>query len=391
MSEHVTRLAQAEEFARQGNVAAALAAAEQALSVDDKDAHTHCLLAALMLDEGFNEPAVAAAARAIEIDTQCAAAYLVLGLAYDRIGGMGDRSVLVWHELAEVAPDLAIAYVQLGEALYSAALHDEAVSAWERALELDPRDSRATYLLAIAAQSRQGTGAALAGFRRAAEFDLGQDEFFFALAGFERLAPPPAALDIAHIGPGAAKRLEVAYAFAAHEEYLKAAELIRAVLSESPDTVSALALAAYLYLKQDAINEATACALRAVALDGSDAAAIYALGMTLARRPALAHHATRLFSTLAEIAPSHTMSFVLLAESELALQHYAAAGDAYDRAIALDPGSVRALFGKAVVSLTQGDHSSAKWALGRAARFDIERAGCFWALYDGMAKGACQQ
>lgn len=391
MSERSPGLALAEDLARRGDVAGALSACERQLSADEGDARTHCLFAALMLGEGFNEPAAAAASRAIEIDTECAAAYLVLGLAYDRVFGMGDRSILVWHELAEVVPDLAIAHVQLGESLYSAGLHSEALDAWNHALTLSPRHPRTMYLLALAALKREGIAAALGGFRRAGEFDPDQDEFFFALAGFEHLACPAAAFDIAHIGSGVARRLEAAYACASHGRYFEGSELIRAVLSESPEEVSALALAAHLYLKQDAVNEATACALRAVTLDGRSAVAICAVGMAFARRPALAHHTARLFSALAELASEHAMSFVLLGESEFALQHYAAAGEAYSRGVELDTGCVRALFGEAAVALTQGDHTRAEWAVRRAARADIERGGYFWTLYDRPAGREGQQ
>ena len=133
----------------------------------------------------FYDEAIRAATAAIELDPDCAPAYLALGLAYDRRGGMWDQSILVWHELAEVVPDLVTAHVQLGEAFAAAAFDEEAIEAWRAALELDPAEARAMYNLAVAALKREGMATALPGFRKAGELDPSQDDFFFALAGID--------------------------------------------------------------------------------------------------------------------------------------------------------------------------------------------------------------
>lgn len=388
MAERSPQVLLAEGLARQGRTAPAVTACQQALRIDDRDPLVHCLLSGLMLSEGFCEQALASAARAIEIDPGCSPAYLVLGLAYDRIGGVWNRSVLVWQELAEVVPDLAVAHVQLGEALCAAAFPDEAVAAWKRALDIDPRDSRAMYDLAVAALKREGMATALPGFRKAGELDPSQDEFFFALTGFDTDVTPAAG--VGEVGPDAGERLAAAHAFAANEELFKAAELIRMVLGEHPDSIAALSLAAHLYLKQEAVNEATACALRALTLSTQTPSAVYALGVAFARRPALSDHAAKLFSALTAMAPGHAMPYVLLAETRLALQRYSAAGEAYRAALALDPGCVRALFGEAAVALAEGDFTRATWAVRRAAYHDVERSGHFWRLYDAAVEGGAQ-
>ena len=124
----------AEGLARQGHVAPAVDACYQALRNDDADPLVHALLADLFLSGDFYDEAIASATRAIELDPDCAPAYLALGLAYDRRGGMWDQSILVWHELAEVVPDLVTAHVQLGEAFAAAAFEAEAIEAWRQAL-----------------------------------------------------------------------------------------------------------------------------------------------------------------------------------------------------------------------------------------------------------------
>ncbi|MBE0417432.1 MAG: tetratricopeptide repeat protein [Coriobacteriia bacterium] len=385
MAERSQQVLLAEGLARQGRIAPAVTACYQALRADERDPLVHCLLGGLMLEEGFCEQAATSAARAIEIDPGCAAAYFVLGLAYDRMGGMWDRSVLVWQELAEVVPDLATAYVQLGEALCAASFADEAVAAWRRALEIDPREPRAMYHLAVAALKREGMATALPGFRKAGELDPSQDEFFFVLTGYDVDGLPT--LGMTEIEADRTSRLRAAHAFAANDELFKAAELIRLVLGEHADDIEAISLMAHLYLKQESVNEAMACALRALTLSTHTPTAVYALGVAFARRPALADHAAKLFSVLTTMAAGHAMPHVLHAESLLALQRYSNAGEAYRAALALDPGCVRALFGQAAVALTVGDHTGAEWAIRRAAYHDIRRRGYFWGPYDAAAGG----
>ncbi|HET6497745.1 MAG TPA: tetratricopeptide repeat protein [Coriobacteriia bacterium] len=389
MAERSAQLLLAESLARAGRTGPAVTACHQALRVDGDEALAHCLLAGLMLDEGFCQQAVVSATRAIEIDSGCVAAYLVLGLAYDRIGGMWDRSVLVWQELAEVAPDLAVAQVQLGQALDAAGFPDEAVAAWNRALELDPRDSRAIYDLALTALKREGLSAALPGIRRAGAVDPDQDAFYFALAE----APAPVAVGGSAAGrtdPAVAEAVASAHMAAREEELFTAAERVRTALAEQPDNVAALALAAHLYLKQEAVNEAMACALRALTLATHTPAAVYALGVAFAERPALAAHAEKLFAVLTKMAPGQAIPHVLLAESRLASRDFRGAGGSYRTALAIEPDCVRALFGDAAVALVQGDHSRAQCLARRAAFCDIERNGHFWTLYDAPVDGGAR-
>lgn len=370
----------AEDLARRGQVGAAVRACYDALALGDRGAHVHALLASLMLDGDFYDEAIAEATAAIESDPDCSPAYLALGLAYDRRGGMSGQSVLVWHELAEVVPDLVTAHVQLGEAFSAAAFDEEAVGSWKRALELDPRESRATYNLAIASLKREGMALALPLFRQAGELDPSQDELFFALLG---LADAPViAVDPARVKPTRQARLGAAGLALKADDIFTAAELVRSAIDTQPDDAEALALAAYAYLKQEAANEAMACALRAVSLQPDLATALYCLGVVYARRTGLNRHAARVFIALAKKAPAHALVHVLLAESLLALQRYEQAGTAYRTAVRLDPACVRARFGLAATYLTEGRHAEASWEIRRAAYYDTKRQGLFWRLYE---------
>lgn len=375
----------AEGLARQGNVAPAVEACYAALGRDAADPLVHALLADLFLSGDFYDEAIAAASRAIELDPDCAPAYLALGLAYDRRGGMWDQSILVWHELAEVVPDLVTAHVQLGEAFAAASFDEEAIDAWRMALRLDPTEPRSMYNLAVAALKREGMATALPGFRKAGELDPSQDDFFFALAGvFDDGTPAP---DPADVAPDRDSRLAGALALAFEEDFFSASDLIRLILTEDPDDAEALALAGYLYLKQEAVNEAMAVALRVLAVSTKTPTAVYVLGASFAKRPGLNRNAARVFGALAKAVPNNPIPHVLLAESLLGLQRFGSAKAAYLRAVELDPTCVRARFGLAAVLLTEGEHALAQHEIRRAAYHDTRRQRLFWRLYDTYAEG----
>jgi tetratricopeptide (TPR) repeat protein len=385
MTEKNQPLALADGLARQGHIQPAVEACYQALKIDEDEPRTHCLLAELMLSGDFYDEAIDAASKAIEIDPECSPAYLALGLAYDRHGGMWDQSILVWHELAEVEPELVTARVQLGEAFEAAAFDEEAIEAWRAALELDPAEPRAMYNMAIAALKKEGVATALPGFRKAGELDPSQDDLFFALADiYDDGNPAP---DPSEVAEDRRSRLDAAGALAYEEDFFAAAELLRLVLDEDDEDPEALGTAAYLYLKQEAVNEAMACALRALSISTRTPTAVYALGVAFSKRAGLDRNAARVFAALARAVPKHPMPHVLYAESLLGLQKYGQAQKSYRKAIALDPTCVRARFGLAAVLLTEGRHAEASWEVRRAAYHDTKRQGLFWDLYDEYAEG----
>lgn len=374
-----------EGLARQGQIGPAVEAAHAALRVDEDSPHAHALLAELMLAGDFYDEAIRAATRSIELDPDCAPAYLALGLAYDRRGGMWDQSILVWHELAEVVPDLVTAHVQLGEAYSAAAFDEEAIESWRRALELDPHEARAMYNLAVAALKREGVPTALPGFRKAGELDPSQDELFFVLAA---IGPVPDVLpDPDEIPDDRDALLKAAGTLARAEGYFAAQDLIGGILDIEPADAQALALASYMYLKQEAVNEGMAVALRALMLNRDLPCALYDLGVAYTKRPGLNRHAARVFAALARSVSRHPMPHVLLAESLMGLQRYGQAMTSYRRAVALDPACVRARFGLAAALLTEERHAEAGWEIRRAAYYDTKRQGLFWRLYDGYVGG----
>ena len=384
-AERTQQVLLAEGLSRQGQIGPAVEACYSALRADDAQPHAHALLAELMLAGDFYDEAIRSATQAIELDPDCSPAYLDLGLAYDRRGGMWDQSILVWHELAEVVPDLVTAHVQLGEAFSAAAFDDEAIESWRRALSLDPKDARAMYNLAVAALRREGVPTALPGFRKAGELDPSQDELFFALA---RIDPLPDTLPDPETVPDERDALLAAAGLLARaEDFFAAQDLVGAVLDLNAADADALALAGYMYLKQEAVNEAMAVALRALMLDRNNASCMYDLGVAYAKRPGLNRHAARVFAALAKLAGRHPMPHVLLGESLMGLQRYSHAMVSYRNAVSLDPACVRARFGLAAALLTEGRHAEADWEIRRAAYYDTKRQGLFWRLYDAYVGG----
>lgn len=383
-AERLQQLLVAENLARQGQLEPAVEACCESLSANATQPRAHALLAELMLAGDFYDEAIRSATAAIEFDPDCAPAYLDLGLAYDRRGGMWDQSILVWHELAEVVPDLVTAHVQLGEAFAAASFDDEAVEAWKRALELDPKHPRAMYNLAVASLKREGVPTALPGFRKAGELDPSQDELFFALA---RIGSVPDPLpDPDEVPDDRDSLLSAAGVLARAEDYFGAQDLVVGILDSTPTDADALALAGYMYLKQEAVNEAMAVALRALSVARDHAGAIYCLGVAYSKHAGLQRHAARVFSALARIVPRHPMPHVLLAESMMGLQRYTSAKDSYKTAVALDPACVRARFGLAAALLTEGRYAEADWEIRRAAYYDTKRQNVFWRLYDAYSE-----
>ena len=368
------------DLARSSLTDSAVSVCMQALRVSEDDAVLECLLARLMFElRGYPE-AIAAASRAIDLDPVCAPAHLVLGCAYDRQGGVSDRSLLVWDDLAGLAPENAAAQVQLGEALLAAGLAEEATAAWERAIALEPGYTRPVYLRAIMALEREGITSALPELQKAAELDRGQDRLFFALAGFDVAETLPASAT--EVPADRDSRLAAAGTFALLEEYFPAADLVRLALADDPDDTEAMALAAYCYLKQEAFTEAVACALRAIAVKPRTPSAVYVLGTAFAKRPALAGHAVRVFAALAKAVPDHPMPHILLGEARLGGQAYDEAGGSFRAALELDPTNVRARFDHAAVLLTQNRHAEAGWQVRAARDHDLERRELFWTLFD---------
>ena len=183
-------------------------------------------------------------------------------------------------------------------------------------------------------------------------------------------------------------RLDAAGALAFEEDFFAAAELLRLVLDGDPDDPEALGIAAYLYLKQEAVNEAMACALRALSISTRTPTAVYALGVSFSKRAGLDRNAARVFAALARAVPKHPIPHVLYAESLLGLQKYGQAAEVVSQGHRARPHlrtrPLRAGCGPArprVVMPRRHGRSGVPRITTR------KRQGLFWELYDEYAEG----
>ncbi len=371
------------DLARGGRMDAAVRVCYETLALDDRDARIHALFATLMLELGCDAEAIAAATRAIELDSACAPAYLALGLAYDRSATTRDQALLVWHELAELLPDLPEAHIQLAEAYGAVDMDDDAEESWERALALDPQSRRALWGRALVALRREGVGPALEHLRAAAEVDPEHDAFVSSLA---RRAAAAAAGEAAADDAATAAHVAAIDALEA-DDALEALREVRAALAIDANDALALALASVAFQRQGADHEALATALRALEIDPNLPVTLAVLARALGGWPGLARRRARVIIALAKTAPGESHAHVLLAESLLGLARFEHAERAYRGALHLDAANVRARFGLALVRLIQGSHGDSAFEARQASALHIRESGLAWRLFDGEPTG----
>ncbi|MBD2558920.1 tetratricopeptide repeat protein, partial [Aphanizomenon flos-aquae] len=114
--------------------------------------------------------AVTAYQKAIELDPNYAIAYNNLGnaLYYQK---KLDGAVTAYQKAIELDPNYAIAYNNLGNALSDQKKLDEAVAAYQKAIELDPKLAIAYYNLGNALYDQKKLDGAVAAYQKAIELD----------------------------------------------------------------------------------------------------------------------------------------------------------------------------------------------------------------------------
>lgn len=374
-------VADAIDLALGGRIDAAVRVCYETLALDDRDAGVHALLAQLMVLLGCDAEAIAAATRAIELDSGCAPAYLALGTAYDRSGTARDQALLVWHELAELTPEWPEAHVRLAEAYGAVDMDDDAEECWERALALDPHGVRALWGRSLVALRREGVGPALEFVRAAAEVDPEHDEFVRALA------TRAAASRAGAVGEVRATAHAAAIEALARDDALGALREARVALSADAGDALALAAASAAFQRQGADHEALATALRALEIEPDLPVTLAVLSQALHGWPGLARRRARVVIALAKAAPEEPHAHILLAESLLGLARFEQAEHAYRAALRLDAASVRAQYGLALVRLAQGSYADSSREARRGAALHIETSGLAWRLFDADSAG----
>jgi tetratricopeptide (TPR) repeat protein len=122
-------------------------------------------LGAIYFVNGFPEMAAKCFGRARELEPRSKHWCYYAGLAYEQLGRQADAAK-AYERALQLDPDYASFYVKLADVLV-ASDRRRAVSLYEQALELNPKDTRAIYGLGLCAEAEGDPEAALARFREA--------------------------------------------------------------------------------------------------------------------------------------------------------------------------------------------------------------------------------
>lgn len=361
----------ARELLDQGRADLALAGAVAVMASDTADPRASAAAAWVMLSQHFHTEAIELATRSIRTDITCEAAYLVLGMAYDRREGSHDRALLVWSELLEMRPKSGPARVLYGESLQAAGLPQEALAEWRTAAKRRG-GSRARYDIALLTLTREGIVAGRRALAEAAAADRGLEMLFARAVRADEAAP---------------KAVRKGLKMLAAEDPLGAAAIARRELDARPDDVAALALAARALAACGSESEALAISLRALTLRPGYPPALAVAGSVFAGRGGLSRHAVATFEGLASALPHEAAAWVQLAEALLADGRYGDALRAAANGMTADPSDVRTRYVLAFCLLLADRHTEAWWHVRRAADHEVSAGGVVWALLEAAEEG----
>jgi arylsulfatase A-like enzyme/Tfp pilus assembly protein PilF len=149
----------------------------KALSLLDFDPDALVNLGIVYMNQGDLTKALEYYDRAIGLDQTFAPAYLNRGAAYLDLGRQPEdvaRAVENFGKAVSLDPGLNLAWRGLGVALQTGGKSDEAIAAWEKAVEADPLDEFSTYSLGSAYMQKGKKAQALKHFQR--YLDLKKDK-----------------------------------------------------------------------------------------------------------------------------------------------------------------------------------------------------------------------
>jgi tetratricopeptide (TPR) repeat protein len=113
-----------------------------------RTAEDHLLRGEVLARKGNTDEGIVEFQKAIEMDSQYAAAYTSLGAAYGQ-KGMIEQSISASKKAIEQDPQNATAYYNLGNAFGKRGNYEEAFAAFFKAVELDPGYAGPHYGLAV--------------------------------------------------------------------------------------------------------------------------------------------------------------------------------------------------------------------------------------------------
>jgi tetratricopeptide (TPR) repeat protein len=128
----------------------------------------YCNLAAILVEKGANEEAIARYGKALEIKPDNPQEPSNVG---DALLNQGDKdeAVALCRKALEIRPDYIEAHINLGNALSLKGEEEAAIAEFRKALEIDPDNEKAHYNLGIALFDKGEKEAAIAQYRKALE------------------------------------------------------------------------------------------------------------------------------------------------------------------------------------------------------------------------------
>lgn len=157
-------------YAAQGEYEKAIAACQQAIALDPKDASPHHGLGNVYADLGRTDDAIAAYQQAIALDPKNALPHNGLGIVYRQLGRTDD-AIASFQQAIELDPKFAAPHNRLGNVYRQLGRTDEAIVAYQQAIKLDPKDTLSHNGLGIVYAELGHTDKATVAFQRAIELD----------------------------------------------------------------------------------------------------------------------------------------------------------------------------------------------------------------------------
>jgi tetratricopeptide (TPR) repeat protein len=194
--EHLAQvyLRQCRTYLAGGQMAAALGACQEGISLDPRNAEIHEVLGGLYRRQNLIPEAVAAYERAVELDPSRARAFLGLGVTYERWGRLQSavvayqEAVALYQRAVELDPSDADAYEDLGFAYLQLGRIDEAISAYQEAVALLPSSALIHERLGRAYREQGQLESAAAEYETAAALDPTRASAYWGLGQtYERL------------------------------------------------------------------------------------------------------------------------------------------------------------------------------------------------------------
>ncbi len=160
-------------FAKEGDVAGAIAQFSKALEIQPDDGEIHYNLGVTLFVKGDLEEAIAQYKTALAIAPDNAVFHNNLGTALYAKGAV-DEAIAQFQESSKLQPGYADAHYNLGNALLRLGKLDEAIAQYRRTLEINPGHEEAHYNLGVALFLKGNLAEAIAQYQKVLEINPGQ-------------------------------------------------------------------------------------------------------------------------------------------------------------------------------------------------------------------------